>query len=100
MSNKDPGGVLKAAFNEVTQNLKVELPSTELTISHLDDSIQTYPQNTLVAVAFDAITVEETSSIIETYKYRTGGAAGSIVATVAVTYTDASKEMISSVVKT
>ena len=46
----------------------------------------------------DTITAEYPSSSVEVYKYRQGGISGTVVRTVTVTYTDATKELISSVV--
>lgn len=48
--------------------------------------------------AYDAITMTEPSPEVEVYAYRTGGDSGTIVMTVTVTYTDASKETLVSVV--
>jgi hypothetical protein len=47
---------------------------------------------------WDAITLEEPSPEVEVYSYRTGGESGTVVQTVTVTYTDASKETLVSVV--
>lgn len=51
-------------------------------------------------IEFDAITGEETSSTVETYRYYTGGTAGTLVATVIVTYSDNTKCFVTSVVRT
>jgi hypothetical protein len=50
-------------------------------------------------VSADAVTYEATSSTVDTYKYRKGGVSGSIVLTLTITYTDTTKEQVSSVVK-
>lgn len=46
----------------------------------------------------DTITAEYPSSTVEIFRYRNGGISGAIVRTVTVTYVDATKELISSVV--
>lgn len=46
---------------------------------------------------FDAITGEETSPTVETYRYYTGGTGGTLVATVVVTYSDNTKCFVNSV---
>lgn len=51
-------------------------------------------------IVFDAIDVGYPSATVETYEYYTGGLAGTLVATITVTYTDATKELIQSVVRT
>jgi len=48
----------------------------------------------------DAITVTYPSSAVEVYAFRNGGVSGTILMTLTVTYTNASKSDISSVVKT
>jgi hypothetical protein len=55
--------------------------------------------NTLIPVAYDAITFVYNATD-DVAQYRTGGAAGAVVATVTTTYTDSSKSVISSVVRT
>lgn len=54
----------------------------------------------LSGVEFDAIDVQQTSSTVETYVYKSGGLAGTTVKTIVVTYTDSSKENIDTVVAT
>lgn len=49
--------------------------------------------------AYDAITVEYPSDTVEVYEYRTGGASGTIVMTITVTYVDDTKEQLVSVEK-
>lgn len=53
-----------------------------------------------IQVAFDAVTVAQTSATVETFSYRTGGASGTVVATVAVTYADSTRTNLVSVVRT
>ena len=47
----------------------------------------------------DAVTVEYPSSTVEVYRFRTGGTGGSVLMSITVTYTTASKSFISSVVR-
>ena len=51
-------------------------------------------------IKYDALTGEETSSTVETYRYYEGGTGGTLLATVVVTYSDDTKCFISSVVRT
>lgn len=48
----------------------------------------------------DAITVTYPTTSSEVYRYRSGGVSGTILMTVTVTYTTASKTILTSVVKT
>jgi hypothetical protein len=54
----------------------------------------------LAGVSFDAIDVQQTSATVETYVYKSGGISGTTVKTIVVTYTDATKENIDTVVAT
>ena len=63
-------------------------------------------QSTLLAVAglvtlpYDYISAAYPSSSSETYTFKSGGSGGTTVATVAVVYTDSTKENLSTVTKT
>lgn len=54
----------------------------------------------LSGVEFDTITATYPNATTEVYAYRTGGVSGTINATVTVTYTDSTKDILLSVVKT
>ena len=54
----------------------------------------------LVTVPFDAIEAAYPLATQEVYSYKIGGLSGALVATITVNYTDASKSVISSVVRT
>lgn len=62
-----------------------------------NDAFRVIPINGIVDVQFDAITVDYPSATEEVYEYRVGGLAGTVVKTVTVTYTDASKVSLQSV---
>jgi len=49
---------------------------------------------------WDALDVQQTSSIVDTYLFYTGGLAGTLVATCTVTYTDSSKDNLNTVLWT
>lgn len=51
-------------------------------------------------IEYDALTGEETSATVETYRYYRGGTGGTLVATVVVTYSNASKNFVNSAVRT
>lgn len=65
-----------------------------------DGTTETRRVNALITKPFDHITAGYPSSIVETYLYRIGGAGGTIVGLVTVTYTDATKSLIATVAKT
>lgn len=48
-------------------------------------------------VSYDYLDVQQTSSTVETYVYKTGGAVGNTVQTIVVTYTDNTKANIDTV---
>lgn len=52
----------------------------------------------LFGINYDAIDVQQTSSTVETYVYKTGGISGTTVKTIVVTYTDSTKENIDTMV--
>lgn len=56
--------------------------------------------NSLVSERYDYIGVTYPTGTSEVYTFRYGGVAGTIVATVTVVYTTATKELLSSVTKT
>jgi len=54
----------------------------------------------LAGLEYDAIAVGYPDTVTETYSCYTGGLLGTLVATVTVVYTSASKQLISTVVRT
>jgi hypothetical protein len=54
----------------------------------------------LVDVEYDSIAVAYPTALVEEYTYFTGGLAGTLVATITVTYVAADKEELVSVVRT
>lgn len=54
----------------------------------------------LIPYSYDSISYTNTSTTVDTYKYFRGGLAGTLVATVTITYTDTTKSQISTVVRT
>ena len=59
-----------------------------------DGSADVRVVNTLVPDKFDFIGASYPSSTVEVYTYKTGGASGTIVAVVTVTYSDPTKNAI------
>lgn len=51
-------------------------------------------------INYDAVDIQQTSATVETYVFKSGGIAGATVATCTVTYTDATKENLDTVVWT
>lgn len=54
----------------------------------------------LVGVSYDAVDIQQTSSTVETYVFKSGGLAGTTVKTIVITYTDSTKANIDTVVAT
>ena len=57
-------------------------------------------QATLVPFAFDFIAANYSGSTVDVYTYKTGGSSGVVVATITVTWTDATKSVLVSVART
>jgi hypothetical protein len=53
----------------------------------------------LVPESFDSIVATYPDTVTEVYTYKTGGLSGTTVATVTVVYTDSTKEVLTSVVR-
>lgn len=64
-----------------------------------EGSAKTIMSNTLITSPFDYVGAGYPSSTVEVYTYKVGGATGSIVGVVTVSYVDATKELILSVAK-
>lgn len=62
--------------------------------------IKTLEQTGLVPLEYDYIAVDYPNSTTEIYSYYTGGSGGTLVATITVVYTDATKNAVSSVART
>lgn len=65
------------------------------------DAIRTVPSGgILVKEAFDYIEASYPNATTEIFVYKEGGSGGTTVATVSITYTDGTKESISTVTRT
>ena len=53
----------------------------------------------IVPYPFNAIQYVNTSGTVDTYKYYQNGLSGTLVATITITYTDSTKSVLSSVVR-
>ena len=124
----DANQVLRSVYDVTKNTLRVSIVdgstgggSFEVIISHVDDSIKlgngvdfitsTYigPKVALdvnvvnsvqlFTVPYDAITTQYPSATQEVYQSRVGGVGGSIQQTVTVNYTDATKTLLLSVVR-
>ena len=121
-SNKDGQQVLKYAFDDATGRLRTDAVISpdghDLEIHYQDDSIaigdpttdtimtvnpdgstNVRMSNTLITEPFDYISVGYPSSTVETYTYKMGGAGGSLIGVVTVSYVDATKNQLLSVAK-
>jgi len=80
-------------------------PTTKATQAIWNDTKKVYEvwdgatTGTLVNVDYDYVSVAYPAATTEVYTFKTGGAAGTTVATVTVEYTDATKNFISTVTK-
>lgn len=54
----------------------------------------------LVPKIYDAITYTSTSATVDTYQYYKGGTSGTLVATLTITWTNSTKTILVSVVRT
>jgi len=81
--------------------LAVKTEDGEVVIPKTDSagSLPVVPVNALVPVAYDHITYISGAST-DTYEYRSGGAGGTLVKTVTITYTNTSKAVISTIAAT
>lgn len=68
--------------------------------AHQEYAMQIQPNNALVKVAYDAVVETEPDTVTEVYTFKTGGASGTTVATVTLTYADSTKARLTTVVKT
>lgn len=94
-------GWLRGIYDRLGSTLNVNTGLAPLTDTQLRAAVvPVLDAKGLVPKVFDAVTYTATSSTVETYRYYTGGTAGSLVATVTVTYTDATKTVLTSVVRT
>ena len=65
-----------------------------------DSPIDVFSANSLITEAYDYISAAYPNSTTETYTYKSGGASGTLVAIVTVVYTDATKDLVSTVTRT
>lgn len=100
--------VLNYSFDEIYKILMVGLAGFNTTGSTYDriqvdnasGGLKTSPASgILVPEKYDYISLAQASTT-DTWSYKNGGAAGTLVATVTVTYTDSTKATIQSVAKT
>jgi hypothetical protein len=64
------------------------------------NSLNTVVKNALVPVPYDYIGATYPVPTTEVYTYKTGGASGTVVATVTVVYTSSTKDILLSVTRT
>lgn len=61
--------------------------------------VKTTVNNSLIQSKFDYIAATYPTGTTEVYTYKLGGASGTVVGTITVTYTDSTKALVSSVQK-
>lgn len=94
-----------SSFDEAFQVSAVELLAYNASTNTLDrvqinNDGGVLTANGLVNGNYDYISYTNTSSTVDTYVYKTGGSSGSTIATVTITYTDTTKNQVSTVAKT
>lgn len=62
-----------------------------------DYALQVYDTKSIIPHGWDAVTYEYPSATVEVLKYRRGGANGTTLATVTITYMDSTKARIASI---
>lgn len=101
--------VLNYSFDELYKILMVGLagfnPTTtnydRIQIDNVTGGIKTSATNGgLVTAAYDYTAYTNTNTTTDTYVYKSGGAAGTTVATVTIVYTDTTKAQVSTVTRT
>jgi hypothetical protein len=103
MTLMSPQQVIKTAFDEATQSLKALLIGTsQISIAANDagtgDTIRVY--SALEPVGYNAVTYTLSgANTIMTEVYKTGGVAGTTVGTITRTYTDNTRTVLVSVVR-
>lgn len=61
-------------------------------------SIRTFDVSGMLSgISYDAIDIQQTSSTVETYVFKTGGLSGTTVKTIVITYTDSTKADLNTV---
>lgn len=92
-------GAQEVIINAVDDSIAIRSSITNNELApNVDGSINVLAQNVAVTKKWDAISVATPDSVTEIYSYKTGGLAGTLVATVTVVYTDITKNTISSLV--
>ena len=92
IAGRTPTGALRTVNISETGNLLAEVAPGTIVLGG-----NVFVNNALVKVAYDTI-LPVFNALTDVYTYKTGGVAGTTVATLTVTYTDATKETIQSVV--
>jgi hypothetical protein len=84
----------------VTLGQKTTSNSFPVVIASDQSPIETLEQTGLVPFEYDYLAAAYPDADTEVYTYYTGGSGGTLIATITVNYTDATKEFISNVART
>lgn len=84
----------------ITLGQKTMANSFPVTIASNQSPLQTLEQTGLLPVEFDAVEYTNTSSTVDTYEYYLGGLGGTLEATITVTWTNSTKSVLVSAVRT
>lgn len=88
----------KSTIRSTNENNKfVDDSNGHVAVNTVSDSLGA---SIIHGINFDAIGVSFPDTVTEIYSYYEGGLAGTVLATVTVTYTSAAKDFVSTVVRT
>ena len=96
--NVDIISPINISIDASTDSIAIGQGSNRMTVNS-DGTADVRVSNTLITAPFDYVGASYPSDTVETYLYRLGGATGTIVGLVTVTYTDNTKNLIASVSK-
>ena len=87
---------------ETNANEKDDSPTKEVTITKSGTLtlLDVFNANALITKPYDSIVVTYPTTSSEVYTFKSGGISGTTIAILTVTYTDTTKENLSTVVKT
>jgi len=92
--------ITQISGSPITLGQKTMANSLPVTIASDQSPIETLEQTGLIPFEFDYISAAYPDADTEVYSYYVGGSGGTIIATITVNYTDATKEFISNVTRT
>jgi hypothetical protein len=93
----DPQGIATEAKQDTIIG---HIDGLETDLAAVKTATARIPGDLLSGISFDYYTVDRSGATTNVWTYKTGGSGGTLVATITVTYTDATKTLIASAAKT